>query len=91
MSELQPRARPNYGDLLHQVRDAGLLEPRKGYYTIKIIFVGLGLMGGLVLFFTLGNSWLQIVTAAYLALMSGQAGTIAHDAGHSQISRSHRA
>ena len=40
------------------------------------------------LFFLLGDSWLQMANAVFLAFMFGQCTTIAHDAGHRQISNS---
>lgn len=84
-------ARPAYSELLREIRQSGLLEPQARYYAVKMAAVGGGLAGGWVLFFIIGDSWLQAVTAAYLALVSVQAGIIAHDSGHMQIRRSRRA
>jgi len=77
-----------YAELLREVRSAGLLRAQTAYYIVKITINTAGLSGAWVLFFLLGNSWLQLVTAAFLAFMFGQCTTIAHDAGHRQISRS---
>lgn len=81
---------PHYGELLREVRELGLLKPQPRYYTVKLTLIGSGLTGGWLLFFLLGDSWFQAITAAWLALMFGQAGTVGHDAGHMQICRSRR-
>jgi len=79
-----------YAELLREVRLAGLFEPQTSYYVMKIAINAAGMISGWVLFAILGDSWSQLVTAAYLAIWFGQSGIIAHDTGHRQISRSRR-
>jgi fatty acid desaturase len=80
-----------YTALSRQVRQAGLLERRRGWYAAKI-GLNLGLLaGGWVVFLIVGASWWQLVTAAYLAVVFTQLAFVGHDAGHRQIFGSRRA
>jgi fatty acid desaturase len=90
---LPPRSRPgsSYAQLSRQIRQAGLLERRLGYYIWKITMTGLLLAAGWTIFFLVGNSWWQLAVAAFLAVMFTQVGFLGHDAGHRQISASRRA
>lgn len=80
-----------FSGLLGQIRSAGLLERRPGYYAVKIGSTGLALVAGIVAFALLGNSWWQLVVAAFLAVVFAQMGFIGHDAGHGQIRTGARA
>ncbi|HTE67135.1 MAG TPA: acyl-CoA desaturase, partial [Actinomycetes bacterium] len=74
--EQEPTTRPEsapkgrwgqFTALSRQVRQAGLLERRRGWYAARI-GLNLGLLaGGWVVFLIVGASWWQLVTAAYLA------------------------
>jgi fatty acid desaturase len=77
-----------YAELLREVRAAGLLQPQAAYYITRITINTAGLSAAWVLFFLLGNSWLQLVTAGFLAFMFTQCAMIGHDAAHRLISRS---
>jgi fatty acid desaturase len=80
----------DYAELLRQVRAAGLLDRRLGYYRGLIaITVALYAVGWTV-FALLGPSWWQLVTAALLAVVFVQLGFLGHDAGHRQVFRSGR-
>lgn len=85
------RATGDFRVLALRIRDAGLLEPRSGYYAVKIALT-LGVFGaawaGVLL---LGNSWWTLALAAFLAVMFTQVAFVAHDAGHQQVFRSRRA
>jgi fatty acid desaturase len=81
----------DYADLLGRVRQAGLLERRPTYYAVKIATNAALVVAGWTVFVLLGNSWWQLLTAAYLAAVFTQTGFLGHDAGHSQIFRSRRA
>ncbi len=86
-----PKAGPHhqdYADLSHEIRNAGLLGRRYGYYALKIGLNVLAFAGGWVAFFAIGDSWWQMVVAVFLAIMFGQLAFIGHDAGHKQIFRS---
>jgi len=80
-----------YTLLSRQIKQAGLLDRRHGWYAGKIGLNLALLAAGLVAFFLLGESWWQLVTAAYLAVVATQLTFVGHDAGHRQIFRSRRA
>jgi fatty acid desaturase len=87
-----PRGRwGEYTQLSRQVRQAGLLERRRGWYGARIGLNLVGLAAGWVVFAIVGQSWWQLAVAAYLAVVFTQLAFVGHDAGHRQISRSRRA
>ena len=88
-----PRARrwSEYTQLSRQIKQASLLDRRHGYYTAKISLNLVLLAAGGAAFVALEDSWWQLVTAAYLAVVFTQLAFVGHDAGHRQISRSRRA
>jgi fatty acid desaturase len=98
--EQEPTARPvlaskgrwgEYTQLSRQIKQAGLLERRRGWYAATIGLNLLLLAAGGAAFVLLGDSWWQLVTAAYLAVVFTQIAFVGHDAGHRQIFRSRRA
>ena len=80
-----------YADLSRQVRQAGLLDRRLTYYFWKIALTTLALVAGWTAFAVLGDSWWQLGTAVFLAVVFGQLGFLGHDAGHQQVFRTKRA
>jgi fatty acid desaturase len=85
-----PRGSP-YAQLSRQVRQAGLLDRRRGYYIWKIAVTTLALAAGWTAFVLVGDSWWQVGVAVFLAVVFAQLGFLGHDAGHRQISGSRRA
>ncbi len=80
-----------YAGLLNEVREAGLLRRRTGYYVWKVAStVGLT-VGAWVAFVIIDDSWWQIAIAAILAICFTQLGFLGHDAGHRQAFSSRRA
>ena len=79
-----------YAELAGAVRDAGLLEARRGYYAAKIGGNLALLTVGVVAFFWLADRWWQLVVAAFLAFVFAQLAFVGHDAGHRQVCRSRR-
>jgi fatty acid desaturase len=91
-STARPMAAPKgrwseYTQLSRQLKQAGLLDRRRGWYATKIGLNLALLAAGLVSFATLGDSWWQLVTAAYLAVVFTQIAFVGHDAGHRQLFR----
>jgi fatty acid desaturase len=87
-----PRGRwSEYTQLSRQIKQAGLLDRRRGWYAAKIGLNLALLAGGWAAFVVLGDSWWQLVTAVYLAVVFTQLAFVGHDAGHRQIFRSRRA
>ncbi len=81
----------DYAALSRQVRQAGLLDRRLGYYAWKITLVAGALVLGWAAFWVIGNSWWQLGVAVFLAIAFAQTGFLGHDAGHSQVFRTRRA
>jgi fatty acid desaturase len=86
-----PQRRHDFAQLSRQVKRAGLLDRRTGYYAAKVGLNGLLLATGWTAFILLGDSWYQMLTAAFLAVVFTQIAFIAHDAGHRQVLRGRRA
>ena len=61
---------------------------RRGWYWVRIGLNLALLAAGWVGFVVLGESWWQLLTAAYLAVVATQLAFVGHDAGHRQIFRS---
>jgi fatty acid desaturase len=80
-----------YAVLSRQVREAGLLDRRLGAYAWRIALTALALAGGWTAFALVGDSWWQLATAVFLAVVFGQLGFLGHDAGHRQVFGSRRA
>jgi fatty acid desaturase len=74
-----------------KVRRAGLLDRRPAHYAWRILVGVLLLVAGWIVFGLVGDSWWQLVTAAYLAAVFTQLGFLGHEAGHGQTFRSRRA
>jgi fatty acid desaturase len=77
-----------YTQLSRQIKQAGLLERRRGWYAARIGLNLALLAAGWAVFAALGDSWWQLVTAAYLAVVFTQLAFVGHDAGHRQLFRS---
>jgi fatty acid desaturase len=80
-----------YTQLSRQIKQAGLLDRRRGWYAARISLNLALLAAGAAAFVIIGESWWQLVTAAYLAVVFTQIAFVGHDAGHRQIVRSRRA
>jgi fatty acid desaturase len=86
-----PRRGSEYAELSRQVKEAGLLEPRSGYYAWKIAVTSGLLAVGWTVFLVVGNSWWQMAVAPFLAVIFTQVGFLGHDAGHRQVFGTRRA
>jgi fatty acid desaturase len=83
-----PTARwSEFTKLSRQVKQAGLLDRRHGYYAAKVVLNLVLLVAGGAAFAALGDSWWQLLTAAYLAVVFTQLAFVGHDSGHRQIFR----
>jgi fatty acid desaturase len=74
-----------------QIRDAGLLDRRGGYYVLKVSLTLAVFVAGWTGFFILGDTWTTLAVGVFLGLMFAQVGFIGHDAGHQQVFSSRRA
>jgi fatty acid desaturase len=79
-----------YSVLSRQIKQAGLLDRRLGYYAAQIALLLTLVAAGVAALVVIGDSWWQLLVAAYFAVLSTQLGFLGHDAGHRQIFRSAR-
>jgi fatty acid desaturase len=75
-----------YVDLKRIVKENGLMDRQPAYFGRKIVLTLFLLAVGLSLLPILGDSWLQLVNAVYLAVVFVQISFLAHDFGHRQFS-----
>jgi fatty acid desaturase len=81
----------DFGVLARQVRDAGLLDRRFGYYSLMIPLTVLAFAVGFAGLILVGSSWWALAVAGFLGLAFTQLGFVGHDAGHQEVFRSRRA
>jgi fatty acid desaturase len=81
----------DFGVLAKQVREAGLLDRRFGYYAIMIPLTIAAFAVGFAALIFIGSSWWVLAVAAFLGLTFTQLGFVGHDAGHHEVFRSRRA
>src|SRR5215211_9009611 len=68
-----------YARLKRLIKEKGLLDRQPAYYAGKTTFT-LGLLAvSLTLLFVLGDTWYQLLNAAYLAFVFVQISLLAHD------------
>ncbi|BCY09827.1 acyl-CoA desaturase [Actinoplanes sp. L3-i22] len=79
-----------YSILSRQIKQAGLLDRRPGWYTAQTALLLALLAAGVTALVVIGDSWWQLLVAAWFAVVSTQLGFLGHDAGHRQIFRSAR-
>jgi fatty acid desaturase len=84
-------SKAGFRELALQVRAAGLLNRRPGYYSVKIGVTVATFAAGWAAFVVVGKSWATLGLAAFLGVMCTQLGFIGHDAGHQQVFGSRRA
>jgi fatty acid desaturase len=80
----------DYAVLSRRIKQAGLLQRRPAWYIAKISLQAVALAVGWAAFLVLGNSWWQLATAVFLAVVFSQLGFVTHDAGHRQMFRTRR-
>jgi fatty acid desaturase len=80
-----------YVELSAQIRDAGLLERRIGYYALKGALSAAALGAAWAGLFAVGDSWAALAIAAALGIIFTQVVFFGHDAGHHQIFDDRRA
>ncbi|NUP30938.1 MAG: acyl-CoA desaturase [Streptomycetaceae bacterium] len=75
----------DFARLADRVRRAGLLDRRPGYYVVRIGLVVAAYAAAWTSFALVGDSWLQLVVAAALAVVFAQVALVAHDLAHRQV------
>jgi fatty acid desaturase len=89
--EPELRRGSDYAQLSRRINQAGLLNRRPGWYAAKIVLT-LGLyVAGWTAVVLVGDSWVQLLVAVFLAVATTQLAFLGHDAGHRQMFRTRRA
>ncbi|WP_420063999.1 fatty acid desaturase family protein [Microbacterium bandirmense] len=83
-AEFPPMARA-YKDVLHVVKETGLLGRTPVFYSLVGGAILLGFGGAVTGFILLGDSWFQLLMAAALGILFTQVAFLAHEAAHRQI------
>ncbi|HEV2583650.1 MAG TPA: fatty acid desaturase [Ktedonobacteraceae bacterium] len=79
------RSSSDYAELKRLIKEAGLLEKHPVSYAPKMALL-VAMLALSVLFLLFVHSfWLQLINAAYLAIVTTQLGLLGHDAGHRQV------
>jgi fatty acid desaturase len=74
-----------YAQLKRLIKQNRLLDRQPAYYTGKSIFTLSLLAVSMALLFVLGDTWSQLLNAAYLAFVFVQISLLSHDFGHRQF------
>jgi fatty acid desaturase len=80
----------DFSVLCREVRAAGLLDRRYGYYAIRAVLLVAALAGTVTAIVVIGDTWWQALIAVALAVVLTQIAFLGHDAGHQQIFRRRR-
>nr|WP_307858937.1 acyl-CoA desaturase [Microbacterium esteraromaticum] len=83
-AEFPPMARA-YKDVLHVVKETGLLHRTPMFYSFVAAALALAFAGAITGFLLLGDSWFQLLIAAALGILFTQVAFLAHEAAHRQI------
>lgn len=82
---LSKRPQNDYAALLAEVRGAGLLDRSAIGCLPRLLGLATLIALGIAGFVWVGQSWWQLVVAAYFAVLFAQLGFLGHDAGHQQL------
>jgi fatty acid desaturase len=85
------RHESDHAHLTRLIRQAGLLDRRPGYYTLKIFTNAALFAAGWIGFALVGDSWYQLLIAAFMAVLFTHIAFLGHDIGHRQVFRTRRA
>ena len=80
-----------YTKVSQVVRETGLLERTPWFYITVGIAIALGFGGAITAFVLLGDSWFQLIVAAFLGILFTQVAFLSHEAAHRTILTSGRA
>ena len=95
MSIAEPPVAPavrtgGYGELAGEIRSLGLLDRRPWFYARYFAMAFGGLVAVIVAMFVWSDSWLLLLLAPVLAIVSTQLAFFGHDVGHRQVTRNRK-
>jgi fatty acid desaturase len=79
------RAGADYAELKRRIVAAGLLRKQPGYYVLVIATNAALILLCLLVLALVQVTWVRVLDAVFLGLISGQVGFQLHDAGHRQM------
>jgi fatty acid desaturase len=82
------RTGSDFAQLSRRINAAGLMRRRPVYYAIRFSVMAAVFIGTWAAFAFIGNSWWQLLTAVFLAIVSAQVAFLGHDLAHRQVIRS---
>jgi fatty acid desaturase len=85
---VRPRTGSDFAELGRRINEAGLMQRRPAYYVIRFAAMAAVFVGTWAAFVLIGDTWLQMFTAVFLALVSTQVAFLGHDLAHRQVIRS---
>ncbi|TSD10812.1 acyl-CoA desaturase [Curtobacterium sp. KBS0715] len=80
----------SYSALLARVKEAGLLERRRGFYWALFSALVVATAACWVVFAFLGDSWFQLIVAGALGVLFTQFAFLSHEAAHRQVFESQK-
>ncbi|MEU4699859.1 fatty acid desaturase family protein [Nonomuraea dietziae] len=80
----------DFARLARKINQAGLLDRRPLYYTLRLSLVAVAFVGGWVAFVLVGDSWWTLLVAFASAVAFAQLALVAHDLAHRQVFRNRR-
>jgi fatty acid desaturase len=80
----------DFAELNRRINALGLMKRRPAYYVLRLVAVGLLVVGGWTAFFLIGSSWWTLAVAVLLAVAFAQLALVAHDLAHRQVFRTKR-
>jgi fatty acid desaturase len=80
-----PGTTSTYTALARAIRDAGLLQRRRGFYISLFVGLVLALGGVLAGILVLGDSWFVLLVAGALGIVLTQFAFLSHEASHRQV------
>ena len=89
-ARVAPPMRTEYGELLAELRGAGLMRRRLGWYAWVAVALAVGFVVAGTAFVLVGDSWWTVLLAPVFAVLFTHSGFLGHDAGHGQIVGSRR-
>lgn len=75
----------DFTPLAARVQQVGLMRRRYGYYWAKLVLLPATLAATCVVFYWIGDTWWQLLTAVAFAVIFTQIAFLGHDAAHRQI------
>ncbi|RRR97293.1 fatty acid desaturase family protein [Glycomyces terrestris] len=87
----QQRTGSDFAQLSRRINAAGLMRRRPVYYAVRFGVTAAVFAGTWAAFAAIGDSWWQLLTAVFLAIVSAQVAFLGHDLAHRQVIRSRAA